>query len=499
MPSKRMAGGPIQLDSGLIRGATCGREGRISVYKGIPFAAPPVGRLRWKPPHPVEPWAGVRPATEFGPAAVQGFFPSFGGVGENVWQSEDCLYLNVWTPARSPDERLPVMVWIHGGGFGIGSGSNPGYAGDKLVEKGVVLVTINYRLNIFGALAHPWLTKESEHHASGNYGLMDQIEALKWVRRNIAAFGGDPERVTIFGESAGSRSVTLQMVSPLSKGLFHRGICQSGAVRDVSQSLEDREKEGAALAEKMGARSLDEFRAKSVADFLAVVDLKSNPIGAFHSNPMIDGWVVPEDPRKLYAEGRQHPMPLIIGVNEDEGTLMIGRTRIKTVEDFQGFINHRYGENAGRVLNLYRPEDDGRVAMALNHHQTDSAMTLNARRQARWMEKAGLTSYLYYFTRVPPTAAGKALRAHHGAEIAYVFGLIGPEWGQATDVDRKLSNVMMTYWTAFAASGDPKAEGMPAWPAYTAANDEYLELGDRIQAGRHLRKKALDVLDPLVD
>jgi para-nitrobenzyl esterase len=493
-----MAGGPIQTEAGLVRGATAGREDRISVYKGIPFAAPPVGKLRWRPPAPVESWTGIRPATEFGPAAVQGY-SNFGGVSDKVWQSEDCLYLNVWTPAASPDERLPVMVWVHGGGFAIGSGSNPGYAGEKLVERGVVLVTINYRLNLFGAFAHPWLTRESERQASGNYGLMDQIEALKWVQKNIAAFGGDPSRVTIFGESAGSRSVTLLMVSPLSKGLFHGGICQSGAARDVSQSLEDREKEGMALVEKLVAKTLDELRAKTVSDFLAVVDLRSNPLRAFNSNPMIDGWVVPEDPRKFYAMGRQHPVPLIVGLNEDEGTLMLVGTRIKTADDFKGFIRHRYGENADKVLEVYGPASEGEVAEALHRHQTDSAMTLPARRQARWMEKAGLKSRLYFFTRVPPTAAGQRLRAHHGAEIAYVFGMLGPEWGRATDVDRKLSNVMMTYWTRFAATGDPNAEGMPAWPEYRSANDAYLELGDEIKAGEHWRQTALRVLDPLVD
>ena len=408
MSSHEINGGPLQLDSGLIRGSVTGPEDSISVYKGIPFAAPPIGALRWKPPAPVEPWLGIRPAREFGPAAQQGI-SNFGGINGKVWQDEDCLYLNVWTPARSLDEKLPVMVWIHGGGFGIGAGSNPGYDGTRLAGMGVVLVSINYRLNILGAFAHPLLTRESEHHASGNYGLMDQVAALEWVQRNISAFGGDPNQVTIFGESAGSRSVTLQSISPLSKGLFKRGICQSGAAREVSMSLEDREKQGVKAAEKLGASTLDELRSKSYADIASALGIWEDPIGAFNSNPMVDGWMIPEDPRDMYASGKINDVSLMMGINADEGTLMLGRTRIKTVEDFTGFVRHQYGGDADKVSALYAPDSDDAVYEALNHHHTDSSMTLHARKQARWMEQAGLTSFFYYFTRIPPTPAGKSL------------------------------------------------------------------------------------------
>ncbi|MEE9435769.1 MAG: carboxylesterase family protein [Candidatus Adiutricales bacterium] len=497
MSSSEINGGPIRMDSGVIRGSTTGQDDSISVYKGIPYAAPPVGELRWRPPAPVEPWKGIRPATEFGPAAPQGF-SNFGGINEKVWQSEDCLFLNVWTPAKSPDERLPVMVWIHGGGFAIGSGSNPGYTGANLCEKGVVIVTINYRLNIFGAFAHPLLTKESGHNASGNYGLMDQVAALKWVQRNIRSFGGNPDRVTIFGESAGSRSVTLLVASPLSEGLFHGGICQSGATRDVSQSLEDREKEGIRTAEAVGARTLDELRSRTFSDFDAFLAFNSNPVGAFNSNPMVDGRVIPDDPRSIYAEGKQHRVSLIIGSNADEGTLGLGNTRIKTTEDFKSFIGHRYNENADEVHSLYAPDTDESVYEALNRHQTDRNMTLHARKQVRWMEKAGAKSYLYHFTRVPPTKVGQRLGSHHGAEIAYIFGNFGPGGDELTEIDRKLSWAMMTYWTQFAASGDPNYNRLPNWPAYRTENDAYLELGDDIKAGENLHKARLDVLDRLV-
>ncbi|MBW2142765.1 MAG: carboxylesterase family protein [Deltaproteobacteria bacterium] len=212
MSSPLVSKDPVKIDSGLIKGATAGTDKSISVYKGILYSAPPIGELRWRPPEAVTPWKGVRPATQYGPSAPQAI-SNFGGITERTWQSEDCLYLNIWTPASEPDEKLPVMVWLHGGAFSIGSGSNPQYAGMNLARKGVVLVTINYRLNYFGLFAHPLLTEESEHHASGNYGLMDQIAALRWVQRNISRFGGDPDCVTIFGESAGSRAVSSRDLS----------------------------------------------------------------------------------------------------------------------------------------------------------------------------------------------------------------------------------------------------------------------------------------------
>ncbi|MBW2324819.1 MAG: carboxylesterase family protein, partial [Deltaproteobacteria bacterium] len=486
MNSPLTSQGPVRIDSGLIKGAATGTDKSISVYKGIPYSAPPIGEMRWRPPESVTPWKGVRSATEYGPSAPQAI-SSFGGITERTWQSEDCLYLNIWTPAAEPDEKLPVMVWLHGGAFSIGSGSNPQYAGMNLARKGVVLVTINYRLNYFGPFAHPLLTGESEHHASGNYGLMDQVAALRWVQRNICRFGGDPDCVTIFGESAGSRSVTLLMVSPLAEGLFHRGICQSGATRDVSQSREEREEACRKLAEKVGAETLQDLRAKTWDEFASA--------GPFNTNPLVDGWVIPGDPRDLYAQGKQHDVPLIIGSNLDEATLFILESPIKTVEDYKRFINRRYKENADRVLGLYPVKNDGDVHEALNRHATDAMFTLHARKQARWMEKAAAKTYLYHFTRIPPTSGGEHLRAHHGAEIAYAFGNMGPGWGDAAEVDRALSDAMMTYWTQFAATGDPNADGLPDWPAYETETDQYLELGEEIKAGSNLRKKELDVLD----
>ena len=486
----RIDGGTLHIASGKITGDVTGKGNAISVYKGIPYAAPPVGGLRWRPPQPAVPWDGIRPAIAYGPAALQQPSP-FGGVKEKIWRSEDCLYLNVWTPAASSEENLPVMVWIHGGGFGIGAGSSPDYIGTPLAEKRVVLVTINYRINFFGAFGHPLLTEESEHKASGNYCLMDQIAALKWVRENIQQFGGNPNNVTIFGESAGSRSVTLLTASPLAKGLFHKGICQSGAVRDVSQSLEDREKEGLRLAEKLGAKTLADLRALTYDQMAAA--------GPFNSNPMVDGWIIPEAPENIYGHGKQNDVPLIIGTNKDEMTLflLVNPTAKNTVDTFRQLLKDRYGSNADSVFDLYHPASDADVPDAMNRHATDVEMILPARKQAQWMAAKTSDTYLYHFTRIPPTKTGELLGAHHGGEIPYIFDRIGPKWGQATDIDTALSHAFITYWTQFAKTGSPNIEGLPEWSPYTKENDNYMELGDVITTGKHLRKEFLDKLESL--
>ena len=487
----RIDGGPLQIASGKITGDITGKDNTISVYKGIPYAVPPVGNLRWRTPQPVTPWDGIRPALAYGPAALQQPSP-LGGVKEHIWRSEDCLYLNIWTPATASDENLPVMVWIHGGGFGIGAGSSPEYIGTPLAEKGVVLVTINYRINFLGSFGHPLLTEESEHNASGNYGLMDQIAALKWVRDNIGRFGGNPDNVTIFGESAGSRSVTLLTASPLAKGLFHRGICQSGAVRDVSQSLEDREKEGMQLADKLGAKTLDALRALTYDQMVAA--------GPFNANPMVDGWIIPEDPADIYRQGKQNDVSLIIGTNKDEMTLfqMVNPTAKNTVDTFRQWISKRYGDQADTIYELYKPNSDEDVPESMNRHATDCEMILPARRQVQWMEQMTSGSYLYHFTRIPPTKTGEMLGAHHGGEIPYIFNRIGPKWGQATEIDMALSQAFMTYWTQFAKTGNPNVEGLPEWPTYAQETDIHMEFGTEIKTGQHLRKKFLDKLESLV-
>ncbi|MEW6186734.1 MAG: carboxylesterase/lipase family protein [Thermodesulfobacteriota bacterium] len=474
--------GPIQLDSGLISGTASPTMKGISVFKGIPYAQPPLGELRWKPPLPVKPWKGIRPALTFGPSAPQTPSP-MGGITEETWQDEDCLYLNVWTPAKSKEEALPVMVWIHGGGFQIGSSALSMYNGEKLARKGVVVVSINYRLNYFGQFTHPWLTEESEHKASGNYSLMDQIQALKWIQSNIRRFGGDPNRVTIFGESAGSRSVTLLVASPLANGLFQRGICQSGAIRDISTPRPIREKQGLLITEKTGAASLKSLRA------LNWDAIKGS--GPWDSNPIVDGWVIPDDPALLYAEGRINKVPLIIGLNADEAMIFLLRSRIDTLEKYTAYIKQTYGEQAQKIMEAYAEFAHKDVKEAVNQIRTDSTMLLTAINQARWLAKTGTPVYFYFFTRIPPTTLGKMAKAYHGAEIPYVMGNLGEKWGKPEKEDLALSDAIMTYWTRFAAKGDPNGPELPQWPAYNSQTDAYLELGKEIKAESALRRDKL--------
>jgi para-nitrobenzyl esterase len=438
----------------------------------------------------------VRDGAEFGAVAPQR--PTkFGGVSANADMSEDCLYLNVWTPARSADDKIPVMVWIHGGGFRYGAGSVQLYDGTRLAEAGVVLVNFNYRLNVFGFFAHPLLTEESGRNASGNYGLMDQIAALKWVRNNIAAFGGDPDRVTIFGESAGGRSVSLLMASPLSESLFHRAIAQSGALRDTTDSLASREKRGKKIAEALGCDKepdpLASLRSKTYEELIGEEGLDWSPF--------IDGWVIPDNPEILYADGKIHDIPLISGGNTDEGTYRLAREPIPTASEYKAHVQTLFGDRAEQVLALYPAKTDSSVRNALNRLESDHRIALHARNQVRWMQKVSAKAYLYHFSRVPPSMLGWKLGAHHGAELRYVFGDLDfslKDFFIARKVDRKLSAAMVSYWTQFAATGDPNGGGLPEWPAYDRETDMHLELGETIEAGKNFRKTELDVLEAII-
>ncbi len=498
--------GPVAISGGSIAGSGAPENEAISLFLGLPYAAPPVGDLRWRPPQAPVPWSGLRDATAFPPSAPQppGGVISLFGTRYGAARDEDCLYLNVWTPAREASPKMPVMVWIHGGGFRVGAADNPMYNGVNLAAKGVVVVTLNYRLNVFGGLAHPALSAESGNQASGNYALMDQIAALRWVRDNIAAFGGDADNVTIFGESAGSRSVALLVAAPHARGLFHRGICQSGALRDVSDSLAEREAMGLEIAGKLGCdKSSDPaaaLRAKSWEDLHNAI--------AFDSNPFVDGWVVPEDPRTLYARSDIAKVPLIIGINADEATMLDGasKTDFKTKEKYEAIVRRDLGARAESVLAAYPASSDEDAYGAMMALRTDQRMTLPARQQARWLNDAGIPAYFYYFTRVPPWKAGETMGAHHGAEIAYAFGG-GVRCGHfdkdadLSETDVALTEAIMRYWTSFATSGDPNHAGSPEWPPFVHESEGYLELGNDIHAGVSLRGDCLDILEglPTVD
>lgn len=482
---------PVRLDSGPIAG-TAGKDPAVRVYKGIPFAAPPVGNLRWSPPMPVKPWTEVRNADQFGNMCMQAAGGGRGGQdkgkgkGKNAETkapdagpriSEDCLYLNVWTAAQSAGERRPVMVWIHPGGYTSGSGSSPGYDGEALAKKGVVLVTINYRLGIFGFFSHPELTQLSDRRGAGNFAFMDQTAALKWVQNNIIQFGGDPRRVTVFGNSAGSASISNLVASPQTKGLFARAAAQSGAWMGLSaapmRTLSDAEQAGVKTAESMGAHSLAELRAKPAEEVL-----KAGRGGG----PVIDGWFLPQDPATIFAQNKQNDVPTLLGSNKDEGTFFLQDT---TAAAYVERIQKRFGDSAKAFLQLYPAGSDAEAsASQLAAFRDELGFVM--RNWANVQTKTGKSKvFLYYFTHEPPSAGAGARGsgATHGSEAQFVFGnLLGNRaW---TDVDREVSATLSDYWINFATTGDPNGKDLPKWAAFDAKkNDRPMALGDKAEPG----------------
>lgn len=473
---------PVRIDSGLISGAT--DKSGVTSYLGIPFASPPAGQLRWRPPQPAGHWEGVRDADHFGASCMQDELGSrLPWTEEFMTQgaiSEDCLFLNVWTGAKSASEKQAVMVFIYGGGFNEGSSSVAVYNGSELAKKGVVVVTLNYRVGPFGFLVYPDLTKESEHHSSGNYGLLDQIAALEWVHRNIAAFGGDPHRVTIFGQSAGAISVADLMRSPLAKGLFARAIAESGPglfpedILGGGMTLAQREQQGLKYAEAKGAHSLAELRAMPAADFF-----KSTPgsEGAPPNvgDPVTDGWVLP-------AEHPAQEVPLVVGMVAGDAAFAsgFGPPAAPTVANYTSSAQKTYGDMAATFLKLYPAETDGDVAAAKKASQTDrSRVSIDV-----WCENQVKRSgrvYTYYFDHAIPWPAHPEFGAFHTSEVPYIFEtfkLLDRPWEPA---DFRLSETMAAYWSNFAKTGDPNASGLPLWPVYEPNSHTTMELGDHVR------------------
>ena len=488
----------VQIAAGSVEGVL---EDGVRVFRGIPFAAAPVGELRWKPPQAVEPWgqATLR-ANSFGPQCMQGSFPA-GSVfrGPPTPTAEDCLYLNVWTGAGDESERRPVMVWIHGGALTLGSGSVDAYDGGALAAKGVVAVTINYRMGPFGYLAHPLLTAESEHGSSGNYGVLDQIAALEWVRDNIAAFGGDPDRVTIFGESAGSWSVNTLMATPLGAGLFHRAIGQSGGrfgpmtrLADAPEGGRSAEEIGAAFIDALGAETLDEMRALSAASVMAGLSTEAGR--GFRTAENVDGWVLPTDVTTAFAEGRHNNVPVLVGFNADEMTsLSSPRSVPASLEAWREWVAGRVGDDAAAFESVYPVGEESEISSAFMRSRGDALFGIQMRTWARASDAAGANAYLYYFTHEPPGPAREYLKSYHAAEIVYALGNVGPDEREAED--RRLAHAMSSYWVNFAATGDPNGPGLPAWPAYTRDGEAYLILGPTIETATGLRAAELDFWD----
>ncbi|MSQ70290.1 MAG: carboxylesterase family protein [Betaproteobacteria bacterium] len=498
---------PVRTEGGLLS-AVPTADGVVRAFKGVPYARPPLGALRWQPPQPVEAWQSVRRADRFPPRCVQPDRPekSVSYYGPEA-QSEDCLYLNVWTGASSAAERRPVMVWFHGGAYYIGSGALPIFDGEQLARNGVVLITVNYRLGKLGFLAHPDLSKESAQRVSGNYGLMDQIAALRWVRDNIAAFGGDPQRVTIFGQSAGSTSVACHMISPLSKGLFQRAIGQSGGIfgpiagstntGDTTQSLQGAEQKGLEWARAIGAASAAELRAKSAEDLqlarpgqaagaAGVSDPAKSPMGAFDTAwAIVDGYVLPDSGYDVFGRGAQNDVPLLTGSTAREGATMLS---VKSLQAYAELVRAEYGDRADALLKLYPAQSDeeaGEMSQAVLADRTFNWQNWTwVRRQAQ----TGKSKAFYYrFSKVPPFPPGAAyleqdpatkLGAFHAAEIPYIYrNLQARKWPWQPG-DRELSELISTYWVNFAASGDPNGPGLPLWPAFDAHTEAMMCFDD---------------------
>ena len=480
----------VLTESGTISGMTAAG---LSVYKGVPFAAPPVGDLRWRPPMPAAPWTGTRKADTFAPACMQVGVSMPGETPPPV--SEDCLYLNIWTPADSPQEHLPVIVWIYGGGYINGSASMPLYWGDRLAQKGVIVVTIAYRLGPLGFLALPELTREAPHHSSGNYGLMDQVAALEWVHRNIAAFGGDPKCVTIAGQSSGSISVSILMASPLAKGLFQRAIGESGGLFEPLQLgpqflLANAERDGEKYAVSLGAPSLKELRR------LPASQLTGNAGGIVHA--VIEPYVLPATPYESFTSGLQNDVPLLIGSNADEARAMLDVSN-QTAATFSIDLERSVGQLPPALIAAYPHGTDEEARQARLGLERDLRFGWDMWAWARLQSGTGRHPVFYYsFRQQPPFPAGSVYAgwgASHFAELWFVFDHLDQSPWNWTAGDRKLAGEMSNYWVNFAKSGDPNGPGLPMWPAFMNADSKVQYLSDPITVGGVANITGLTVFD----
>lgn len=486
---------PLRIGNGLISGMKDSKSDVVS-FKGIPFAAPPVGDLRWKAPQSAKSWNGVKDCKTFSASAMQSTPAPF-----SMWTaefiapaeplSEDCLYLNVWTAAKSSTEKRPVIVFIHGGAFTSGSGSVPVYDGTAMAQKGIVFVTINYRVGIFGFFSHPGLSKETASKTSGNYGLLDQIEALKWVQKNIAAFGGDPGRVAIAGQSAGAFSVNYLVASPLAKGLFQRAIAESGgAVLPTNpfagtQNLKDAEQHGIEFARSMKVNSVTELRAKTAQDLMAVRTMTS---------PIVDGYVIPEPVYKIFSAGKQNDVPVLMGWNANEGNF---GGQLLNAEKFKQQARENFGEKAGEFLKLF---SSGTDAEAEQSQLTLSGLQTFGVQAYAWMNlqnKTGKSSvFMYHFERaVPYRKDQKPFGAFHTGEVPYAYNNLHMSNRPWEKTDIQLAETMSTYWANFAANGNPNGPNVPKWDACTPKNLKAMILAEKIEIKELPQRAGLDFLE----
>jgi para-nitrobenzyl esterase len=482
---------PALIESGALQGV---RADGLVIYKGVPYAAPPVDNLRWREPQPTRPWKGERKADTFAPACLQKGVSMPGEMPPVV--SEDCLYLNIWTPATRASERLPVIVWIHGGGYSNGSASMPLYWGDRLAHKGVVVVTIAYRLGPLGFLAHPQLTHESPNHSSGNYGLMDQIAALEWIHRNVAAFGGDASRVTIAGQSAGAMAVSALMASPRAKGLFQRAIGESGGLFEPLQLapnylLANAEHDGEEYAASLGASSVLELRR------LPATELLGGTAGAI-AHPVIEPHVLPVSPYDAFASGQQNDVPLLIGSNAEEAQALVDAASVKA-STFAADIERSFGSLPAAIIAAYPHATDAQASQARLDLERDLRFGWDMWAWARLQVRTGHSNVYYYsFKQRPPFPIGSVYHgwgASHYAELWYTFDHLDQDRWDWSAADRLLAGEISSYWVNFATSGDPNGRGLPHWPAFTGTERNVQILADPIAVGNVPNLANLEVFD----
>lgn len=497
---------PVRIESGLV-GGTLTADRLVAVFRGIPYAAPPVGQLRWKAPQPAPSWSGVRSASEFGPACPQ--VERVGPGGDRITHtSEDCLYLNVWAPTQRVGRHVPVMVWFHGGAFTHGTASSPAYDGESLARRGAVVVTFNYRLGPLGFLAHPLLSRESGHEASGNYGLLDQIAALRWVKANARAFGGSPDRITAFGQAAGAVSISCLLVSPLAHGLFHAAILQSGSalsiprigvtryLKDPPAGEESMEDVGELVSRRLGCDHEDDvlaaLRERSAEEILTASRPAPNFFGeGLRFGPIIDRWLIPDRPSTLFARRQAQKVPVLVGANADEGSFFSNLVQPADVDAYRRFVRATFRDRADEVLARFPVTRDAEVRGALARVIGSAGFIAPARRTARAMADLGARTYLYWFSGVRP---GQGRGAAHGGEVRYLFNTIGRR-GDAEDTERELSLLLIGYWIRFARNGDPNGDNAPPWPRYTASGDQSLEIGEAVEPRAGMYRDTSDFFD----
>jgi len=502
----------VHLASGTLEGTM---SGEIAVFKGIPFAQPPVGPLRWRPPQPNAPWSGIRDATKPSRPCMQSLqgvdsfiAPLAAAYGvtyspQQLDPSEDCLYLNVWTPQLKPGVHLPVMVWLHGGSNRIGSGTEPAYDGASLASRGVIVVTVNYRLGVMGFFAHPELTAESPHHSSGNYGLLDQIEALRWVKQYIAQFGGDPENVTLFGESAGSVDATTLMASPLAASLFRRVIAESGPAFGLgpSQNLARMELLGAAVGKEAGGQPGSELTVLRKLPAAQIAQIQSNLIASrfkgYDPNASIaDGWVLPQSPAKAFALGKIQQVDLLAGLNAREfSAFRIGAAAAakkspqpankpsvtEQLKQFADVARPLYGDWTDTAVATYAVQILFHGAPAIDQASNDIVAACPIGAEAALTTNTGRRAFVYRFDRSIPGKGESELGAFHSVELPYVFGTFQVRtfsWLPFTPTDQKLSQIVQTYWTNFAKTGDPNGPGLPHWDSWSTDQESYISFGE---------------------